>query len=166
MLKKDFEAVLPELRRTYDLQKTKPVVKFLEGKEGIRFALNDIVDSQRRGDKFYRYSSKKSIMAAEKYMPRDWRARRDAKQLQREMITDDIAEWQKKNCWSHFHRLLPPDSGLLTDNIAEVIYGDKVAFADFDSEVAIIIEDALIADFQKKLFRVLYRLLKSPAATT
>ena len=134
-------------------------MKLLEGKEGLRFAFNDILDSQKRGNVFYRYSSKKSITAAEKYMPRDWRISRDAKQLQRLMITDAVAEWQKKPSLTHFHKLLPPDAGLLNDNIAEVIYANKVAFADFDSEVAVIIEDPMIADFQRKLFKVLYKLL-------
>lgn len=44
-------------------------------------------------------------------------------------------------------------------DVTMTIYGDKVAFIDFGQENSIIIENPMIADFQKKLFRLLYKKL-------
>ncbi|USN59296.1 MAG: hypothetical protein H6767_04440 [Candidatus Peribacteria bacterium] len=45
------------------------------------------------------------------------------------------------------------------DNIFMSIYADKVAYIDFNSESSIIIQNKQIADFQKKLFRLIYKRL-------
>lgn len=156
----DFETMLHELRRKYELNKNQPIVKVFEGKEGVRAVVNDLVESQKQGSTYYRYTSKKAALAGEKYLPRDFRKNVIAKQLQRLMITDALAEWQKKPRGTHFHKLLPPDTPLFDNNVSEFIYADKVVFMDFNNETAILIEDPMIADFQKKLFNAFYRLLE------
>jgi hypothetical protein len=40
------------------------------------------------------------------------------------------------------------------------IYANKVWFIDFNTETSIIIENKQIAEFQKKLFKLLYKSLK------
>ena len=42
------------------------------------------------------------------------------------------------------------------DNVIEIIYGNKVAYIDLNSESAFIIENEKIAAFQRKLFLLLY----------
>ena len=46
------------------------------------------------------------------------------------------------------------------DNIFMSIYANKLAYIDFNTESSIIIENKQIADFQKKLFRLLLRSLR------
>jgi len=158
-LKGDFEKILPDLQRIYERKKKQTLVKFLEGKNGIQFILNDLVHTLKRGEVYYRYSSKRAALALEKYIPRGLRKRRDAKQLQRYMITDAAAEWQEKQTLNRAHKLLPSSSHLFNDNTAELIYAGKTAFIDFDSETAVLIENPTTAEFQKKLFKALYNLL-------
>jgi hypothetical protein len=55
---------------------------------------------------------------------------------------------------------IPPELDEFTDDVQMVIYGNKVAFIDFNSEASIIIENAFIAGFQLKLFKMLFGSLK------
>jgi hypothetical protein len=41
-------------------------------------------------------------------------------------------------------------------DISHIIYGDKVAFIDFSSETAYILESPAFARFQQKIFRLLF----------
>lgn len=157
--KGEFEDTLPELEEIYRKQQKRPIVKFLEGRKGIQFVLNDLVETLRRGDVYFRYSSLKSALAIQKYIPRSLRARRDEKGLERFMITDGLTEWQKKPNLNRAHKLLPKGSGLFDDNTAHLIYSDKVVFFDFNSETVVLIQNATIAAFQKKIFKILYNLL-------
>jgi len=47
------------------------------------------------------------------------------------------------------------------ENIQMILYGKKIAYVDYNSESAIIIENTKIADFQKKLFKALFQSLKN-----
>lgn len=157
--KNDFDAMLPELQRTYSVSKKHPIVKFLEGREGIRAAIGDIVNSQKRGSTYYRYTSKRAADAGDKYVPRSYYTRRDAKQLQRVLITDALTDRQKRASLNSSYKILPAGINISEDNIEEFIYANKILFIDWDSETAVIIENSIVSDFQRRLFKVLYNLL-------
>lgn len=55
--------------------------------------------------------------------------------------------------------IIPKEYDEFNQDVTMTIYGDKVAFIDFGQENSIIIENPMIADFQKKLFRLLYKKL-------
>ena len=54
---------------------------------------------------------------------------------------------------------LREEDGPFDYNVTEVIYGDRVAFIDYNSETAMIIESKVIADFQKHIFKSFYKKL-------
>jgi hypothetical protein len=56
--------------------------------------------------------------------------------------------------------IIPKKIDEFDDNVFMSIYADKVAYIDFNTESSIIIENKQIADFQKKLFRLLFKSLK------
>ena len=56
--------------------------------------------------------------------------------------------------------VIPREFDEFDQDVTMTIYGDKVAFIDFSGENSIIIENPMIADFQKKLFKLLYKKLK------
>lgn len=56
-------------------------------------------------------------------------------------------------------KVIPEKIDEFEDNVLMTIYGQKVAFVDFNSQSSIIIENKQIADFQKKLFQMLYKSL-------
>jgi hypothetical protein len=54
---------------------------------------------------------------------------------------------------------MPEDFGNFDYNITQIIYGDRVAFIDYNSETALVIESKVIADFQEHIFKMLYKKL-------
>lgn len=56
--------------------------------------------------------------------------------------------------------VIPKEYDEFDQDVTMTIYGDKVAFIDFGAENSIIIENPMIADFQKKLFKLLYKKLE------
>jgi len=152
----DVEETIPDLEDIYKSPKTKPIIKFLEGKKGITFVYSDIVDSLKRGDVFYRYTSSKDLVKTNKYLPRDYREKRDNKNLERFVIRSQATEPQIKPDLNRNTKIVPPDFDLFDQNIIQLIYGSKVAIIDLNTETSFIIENDKFADFQKKIFKLLY----------
>ena len=56
-------------------------------------------------------------------------------------------------------KVIPEGSDLFAYNVTELIYGTKIAFVDYNTESAFIIENPVIAAFQERLFKLLYQRL-------
>ena len=121
--------------------------------------LEDIVRTLKRGDTYYRYNSKKVFLELEKYLPSDFLEKRAAKQIQRFVITDDLAERQKKSDYNRAYKFVPEGSTILDESIFEAIYGNKVAFGDIENKVAVIVESPTFAKLQRSIFKSLYERL-------
>lgn len=152
----ELEVALPELEASYHAKERKPIVKFLEGEHAISFVLNDVVYSLKKGDIFYRYSSTKDAQKSSQYLPRDYRKIRDQKQLQRFVIANENTMIGKKPRLERSVKFIPKEYGLFDYDITQIIYGAKIAFLDYNTKTALIIENPIIAQFQKKIFTLLY----------
>jgi sugar-specific transcriptional regulator TrmB len=152
--------ILPDLEDQYSTSEQKPKVRFLQGKDGTKRVFDDIVRSLKKGDIFYRYSSNADGQEKkDKYVPRDYRKIRDQKKLERQVITNARTAKQKIAKLERFVKIMPDDFGPFEHNVTEIIYGDKVAFIDYGSETAMIIESKKIAEFQKHIFKMFYKKL-------
>jgi sugar-specific transcriptional regulator TrmB len=159
-LKLDFFEILPDLEDSYSANEQKPKVRFLEGKDGTKRIFDDVVRSLKTGDVFYRFSSNKDGQEKkDKYVPKIYRKMRDAKKLQREVITNEQTAKHKIPKLDRFAKTMPTDFGPFDHNVTEIIYGNRVAFIDYNSETAMIIESKRIAEFQKQIFKTFYRKL-------
>lgn len=159
-LKIDFFEILPELEDQYSNNEFKPRIRFLEGKDGTKRIFDDIVRSLKKGDVFYRYSSNANgNEKKDKHVPRGYRKMRDEKKLERQVITNEQTAQYKVSKLDRFVKIMPNDLGPFDHNVTEIIYGDKIAFIDYNSETAMIIESKRIADFQKHIFKEFYRKL-------
>lgn len=158
----ELEGELSELKSRFGVKSKKPIVTYREGLKSIKDAYSDIVYSLPRGGMYYRYSSKGALQNEKhkKYTPADYVAVRDQKQLERLVITNAKEKSFKRNLLGRDIRVVPTDFDLFEDNIAEIIYGNKVTIVDYDSETAITIDHPTIARFQEKIFRLLFRYLK------
>jgi len=136
-------------------------VRFLEGASGIRAAFDDVIAHTPRGDTFYRYTSEKDLAQVNSYLSPDYRARRDAKKLERLVISNPVSGKQKRSRLERFIRYIPADHSLFDQNIIQIIYGDRLLFIDLDTEKVVIIENKTLAEFQKVIFRQLYNSLPS-----
>lgn len=155
----DIDTVLPQLKSMYRSKETIPIFRIVEGKQGITELLDDVVDSLPRGGTFYRYSSIENAERGNRYLSKDYRERRDQKQLQRFVITNEGVAKQKQNRMDRAMRVLPMNEKAFSFGVTEIIYGKKVAYIDYNTETALVIENEKIAEFQKTLFMSLYQRL-------
>jgi sugar-specific transcriptional regulator TrmB len=154
----DFFEILPDLEDTYAGSEKRPKIRFLEGKDGTKRVFDDVVRSLKKNDVFYRYTSNQDgNEKKDKHLPRIYRQMRDQKKLQREGITNAQTVKNKKPSLDRFLKIMPDDFGLFEHNVTEIIYGNKIAFIDYNSDTAMIIESKRIADFQKQIFQTLYK---------
>lgn len=153
------EQVLPDLERAYATQGTRPIVKFFEGKEGITAVLSDLVHTLKKGDTYYRYTSNEDIDSMDKYLPHGYREMRDRKELERYIINNEKSAKLKQLKLGRSIKPVPHVEDPFNYGISQLIYGDKVAFLDFNTETAVIIENKKIADLQRATFKLLYKKL-------
>jgi len=152
----EFDQLLPHLKFIFKNKGKRPLVKFLEGKNGIKSVYEDLLRSTKRGDVFYRYSSRKDTTRGEAYLLKNYRELRDKKQLERFVITNRMVSKQKKPRMERAIKTVPAEYGLFDYNVTQLIYADRIAFLDYNTETALIIENPIIAEFQKKIFKLLY----------
>ena len=153
------DETLPSLRERFEQMGDRPHVTFLEGRQGIIYVYEDILTTLPPGGVFYRYSSKDHPRKEGFYVPKNYRERRDAKKLERFVITNKQNVTHKKPRLERATKTVPQGSELFAYNITELIYGPKIAFVDYNTETAIIIENPVIAKFQERLFKLLYQRL-------
>jgi len=156
ILQKEIDGFLPELEATFTKREQKPSVKFLSGKSAIQSVFSDLVTTLKKGDIFYRYSSSKDSERGSENLPPHYRELRDQKQLERFVITSEEGAKHKKTRMERALKVIPKEFGLFDYDVTQIIYGNKVAVIDDNSETVIIIENPTIAEFQKKLFKVLF----------
>lgn len=152
------DASLPLLVQKFARTGKRPQVTYLEGREGIISVYEDILQTLPRGGVFYRYSSsgtdRKRI-----YVPKDYAKRRDAAHIERYVITNKVNAERKKGRIELAVKAVPHGSDLFAYNVTQLIYGDKIAFVDYNTETAVIIENSVIALFQARLFKIFYQKL-------
>ncbi len=152
----EFEKVLPELQSTFRAREKKPLVKFLEGKAAIRTIFEDLVHTLAPGSVFYRYSSRKDLTKGSEYIPANYRLIRDRKKLERFVITSEEVAKLKKPRLERSVKIVPKEFGLFDYDVSQIIYDDKVAIIDDNSDTAFIVENKMISEFQKKIFKILF----------
>lgn len=139
----------------------KPTVIYNEWKKWITNIFNDIVNSLEKWDVFYRITSEIDVEKIDNtYLPKDYREKRDKKELERYVIMSNNASQNKKPRLEREIKVIPKNMDDFQDNILLTIYANKVWLIDFNTENSILIENKQIADFQKKLFKILFKSLK------
>ena len=147
---------------TYAKEREKDVpqsIKFLYGPAGIKAAFDDVVTHTKKGDTFFRYTSERDLAKVNQYLARDYRVRRDKKKLERLVISNAISGSQKRSRLERFIKFIPSDADQFQQNIIELVYGDRVSIIDLNKEEVTIIENKQLADFQKVIFKLLYKRL-------
>lgn len=148
--------VLPDLERTQERRVQRPAVRVFYGKEGVREVYADLVRTLARGSIFYRYTSEKDLDEVNSYLPKRYRQDRDNKHLERQVISNYASGLRKKGRLERGIKFVPKTFDLFEQNVIQLIYGKKLAIIDLNTLTSIIIESAPIAEFQTKLFKLLY----------
>lgn len=155
----DLGRAMGVLEALYNAQGGRPIIKYLEGPQGLKMVLTDLLHTMKRGETYYRVTSVHSYDSLRQYLPENYTRQRNAKQLERYIITNENIAGQTKNLLDRAVKAIPPESALLEHDINVIIYGPKVAFIDYRTETAMIIESQTIADLQRELFLLLYKRL-------
>jgi hypothetical protein len=154
--------LIPELENSYQKRTTKPAVRFLDGATGISSAHLDLVNYLPRNQTYYRYSFAKDYQKIDKYITPEYRQIRKKKNLQRFVIDNHFVH-RTATARPDINRLIKtisPEDDEFSHNVNFVIYGDRVAYLDYNSENAFIIENKNIAQFHKSMFKMLWKKLK------
>ncbi|MDQ5953249.1 MAG: HTH-type transcriptional regulator, sugar sensing transcriptional regulator [Patescibacteria group bacterium] len=153
-----FNLFIERLSDQYDSSSIKPSVQYLVGKKGYDFLFDDIASSIPKNGIYYRYSSRK---LDEKYfIPTEYyKKERDRKKFERKVITSVKKSNIKSKRLEREIKVIPENFDLFDDNVSSFIYENKVAFTDFDNQITFIVSSKKIAEFQKKLFELLWKKL-------
>ncbi len=152
---------MSELMTKYEQLGKNIVVSYQEWALWVTRVFDDIVESLPVGAVFYRISAENDVEKSNIYLPKDYREKRDKKKLERMVISSSKAAIPKRKRLERDLVIIPKEFDEFDQDITMTIYGDKVAFIDFGKENSIIIENPMIADFQKKIFQLLYKKLRS-----
>jgi predicted transcriptional regulator len=151
--------VVPELTMMRD--RHKPVVRRLDGIVGVHAVFDDIIATLPRGGEFYRISSVRHSDQEQVGLPKGYEARRDEKRLERLVISNDDYVKSREPKLEESLQVVPDDFLPFDYDVAQVIYGNKIAFIDYTYPLATIIEHELLAKFQTDVFKMLFRALRN-----
>lgn len=145
------------LDRTYAKQSDSMTVREIEGKTALRQLFLDMVERLPKEGVFYRYIAGSDRQDIEPYVHPKYREIRDKKNIQQLAITSVAMKGQPFNkgmgcLW----KVIPTNEDQFEYGIAQLIFGNTVAFIDYLTETAIIIEGTRFAKYQAAIHRALY----------
>ena len=161
-IKDDYLSFVPQIEKLYKNAFEKPILKHLSGRSGVRNIYMDIAYTLNKWDTFYRYSSRTDIenTSVSEQEHKKYRDIREQKQLQRYVITNEYLTSLKTEKLDKEVVVIPKKVDEFEDNITKIIYANKVAIIDFNTDECFIIESEIFSSFEKKLFIMLFKFLK------
>lgn len=158
----DYANFIPQVERMYKNSFDKPIFKHLSGKTWVRNVYMDIAHTLKKWESFYRYSSRRDIEntnISENFHSK-YKKIRNEKQLQRYVITNEYLTSLKPKKLDKEVVVIPKKIDDFEDNITKLIYANKVAIIDFNTDESFIIESEIFASFERKLFKMLFKFLQ------
>lgn len=158
-----FQNTISLLKSKYEKKQAKPELRTFYTKDAMKHIFYDVVETLNSWDTYYRYSSRKHDNLRW-FLSEDYKKKRDMKEIQRMIITSDELKKLKEKWNNKLNReivSIPKLYDLFEDNISKIIYANKVAIIDYDTETSFIIENKKLADFEKKIFKLLFKYLRN-----
>lgn len=161
-IKDEYDLYIPEIEKLYKNQFSKPIFKHLTGKNGIKNIFIDIGNTLKTGDVFYRYSSRNDVekTSIPKKDYEQYKKLREEKRLERYVITNEYLHDLKPKKLEKDVVVIPKKYDIFEDNITKIIYADRVAIIDYNTFESFIIESPIFANFERKIFLLLFKFLK------
>ena len=153
--------LIPEMEEVHRKIYDAPILSIREWIEWIRSIHGDLVHTLKKWGTYYRYSSTRDEKSRKvSYIPSDYLLVQKSKELSRFVITNKEHEVLHNNNPYREIISIPSAFDPFQDNISKIIYENKVAIIDYDSQMWWIIENERFARYEEKIFRLLYSLLK------
>ncbi len=128
-----------------------PEIHIYNGINDMESIYEDIGVSLKKGDVYYRYTSRKEDTKKSKLYT-DMKKRKDIERL---VITSVEKAGSKKHDPNRFIKTVPKDFAF-DDNVSLIVYGNKIAHIDHKTSSAITITSKSMARFQEKIFKLLW----------
>ena len=151
---------IQDISEKFQNKESKPDIIYKEWASSISYVFWDIIWSLKKWDIFHRISSETNIEKSNSYLPKNYREQREKKELQRYVITTQKTENQKTPRLERETVIFPESYEQFDENVQMILYANKIAYVDYNSESAMIIENKKLCDFQKKIFKALFKSLK------
>ena len=155
------ENTLPELELMYEKKMHTPILSIKEWVDGIRSIHADLLQSVPKWGIYYRYSSSRGEYEGKSiYTPDDYESIQKKKELERIVITNVHQAKKRMDDPNREVITIPPSFDEFWDNISKIIYANKVAIIDYDSQIWWVIENEWFARYEEKLFLLIAKLLR------
>ncbi len=155
------ENTLPELELMYEKKMHTPILSIKEWVDGIRSIHADLLQSVPKWGIYYRYSSSRTEYEGKSiYTPDDYESIQKKKEFERIVITNVHQAKKRMNDPNREVIMIPPSFDEFWDNISKIIFANKVAIIDYDSQLGWVIENERFARYEEKLFRLLAKLIR------
>ncbi len=152
---------LETLATTYTTSRPeRPRLRFTEGTSAVLRAFDDVIDTLPIGGTFYRYSAR-TITPTVGFTETRYAKNRDQRRIERLVITSEAKARTKQPKLERSVRSVPKEFDLFADNVSLLLYGDKTAYIDYNTNTVCVIESETIARFQEKIFRLLWQRLSN-----
>lgn len=157
-----FQSSIAAMKEKYKKKQSKPELKTFYTEEDISHIYQDVVESLDVGGCYYRYSSR-TTEYKKWTLYKQYRKNREKKEIQRMVITGHELKKLKEDKQKNLTRemvAIPKKYDLFEDDITKLIYANKVAILDHSTKTSFIIENQKFADFEKKIFKLLFKYLR------
>ena len=147
--------IMPQLRSVYNLHPNKPVVRFYEGKDGLKSIREEFLNSEPESAyMFFPVGDVKDLFTESEREEHRKKRERNKTKIQAIYI-DQKGEKLKRSEKLAERRIVPADKFKLESDI--VIFNDKVSIASLKGQVSgVIIESKAIADTFKSIFELAF----------
>ncbi len=131
-----------------------PVVSTHEGHAELHEIYEDIIKTLPKGGTYFRYTSRRDELGVTPL----YQTHKNTKEIERLVITSLKKAELKEQDANRFVKTVPKDFAF-DDNVTLLIYGQKIAYIDYNSMTGAVIESPQLAHFQEKIFKLLWRKL-------
>ncbi len=153
------KSIMPHLQNLYNSPKSKPLIRYFEGKEGIKEMYEDSLRSCKKGDEILAYVGEAVLDELPKYA-QDYVQRRVEKGIRLRGIykrNEKILGYMEKNREQLREAKLLDEKRFPVSNETN-IYKNKIAIASYGKEMfGMIIESEEIARSQKAIFELAWK---------
>lgn len=150
-------SILPALEELYNSPKSKPLIRYFEGREGIKEMYEDSLKSLKKGDEILAYVGNDVLSYIPDYAE-DYVRRRIEKGIKLRGIYRKSPKVLKYTNQEQLREAKILDERIFPVNNEINIYGNKTAIASYGNEMfGMIIESAEIARSQKAVFELAWK---------
>lgn len=141
----ELDELVPQLNQIQ--HKSTPIVRRLSGKAGVYAVYDDIVQTLKKDEEFYRYNAASHEDLLKTGLPSSYETLREDKQLERLVISNPDYIESREPRLEDALVVVPENFWPFDYNVSQIIYGDKIAFIDYTQPIATIITNPTLAQF-------------------